>query len=101
MIQINSTPANAESDRAIDKKLPTQIEIQNWIVDNIAKLVEKEPDRIDITVPFDRYGLDSVSAYELTGNLETWLEREVDPTIMYNYPTIESMTLHLIEELNV
>ena len=93
MIQINSTSSV--------KKLPTQIEIQSWIVNNVAKLIEEKPDRIEITIPFDRYGLDSISAYQLTGDLETWLEREVDPTLMYNYPTIESLTQHLIEELKV
>lgn len=94
-IQINSTMADTKSDRANAKKLPTQIEIQNWITHHIAEQLEVEPDRIDPTIPFNRYGLDSVLAYELVGDLGTWLEKELDPTLMYNYPTIESLSQHL------
>lgn len=94
-VQINSTLADAKSDRANAKELPTEIEIQSWIINHVAELLEVEPDGIDIMIPFDRYGLDSVAAYEITGDLETWLDRELDPTLMYNYPTIESLSQHL------
>lgn len=98
-IQIDPISTNVESDRSSIKKLPTHIEIQNWIVNYLAKLLEVKPDKIDITVPFDRYGLDSSAAIELAGGLETWLDRELDPTLLYNYPTIETLTQQLIEEL--
>ena len=100
-LQLNPISADLESDRASVKKLFTQIEIQSWIVNNVAELLEEKPDRIDITIPFDRYGLDSITAYKLTGDLETWLGHELSPTLMYNYPTIESLTQQLIEELKV
>lgn len=95
MVQTNSTSIDAKSDRANAKEMPTQSEIQSWIINHVAELLEVKADKIDITIPFDRYGLDSVAAYELTGDLETWLERELDPTLMYNYPTIESLSQHL------
>lgn len=97
--QINSVSANSATDLANAKKPPTQIEIQNWIVNYIAELLEVKPDMIDITVSFDRYGLDSAVAYEMAGDLETWLQQELDPTLIYNYPTIETLTNQLVEEL--
>ncbi len=82
------------------KKLPTQREIQTWIVNYVAELLEVNPNRIDVTIPFDRYGLDSSAAVGLAGDLEDWLDRELDPTLLYDYPTIKTLTQHLIESLS-
>ena len=73
----------------------TNDEIKEWVVDYLADLLETEPEDIDITVPFDRYGLDSSAAVGLTGELEDWLGEEVSPTLLYDYPTVESLVNHL------
>lgn len=51
-----------------------------------------------MTLPFDRYGLDSSVAVGLTGDLEDWLETKLDPTLLYDYPTIEGLSQHLADE---
>lgn len=78
----------------------TEVEIQVWIVTYVAELLEVDPDNIDITVPFDRYGLDSSAAVGLTGDLEDWAKTEIDPTVLYDYPTIEALSHHLATNLN-
>jgi len=70
-------------------------EIQDWIVAYLAELLEIDPEEVDVTIPFDRYGLDSSAAVGLTGDLEDWLGREIDPTLMYDYPTVEALVQHL------
>ena len=77
------------------KTLPDTSEIQDWIVSYIAELLEVEPELVDPTISFDRYGLDSSAAYALTGDLEDWLGREIDPTAIYDYPTVEALSEHL------
>ena len=77
------------------KTLPDPSEIQDWIISYIAELLEVEPELVDPTIPFDRYGLDSSAAYALTGDLEDWLRREIDPTAIYDYPTVEALSEHL------
>ncbi|GAB1544683.1 hypothetical protein NUACC21_73590 [Scytonema sp. NUACC21] len=81
------------------KATPTASEIQAWIVSYLAQLLEVDPEDINVTIPFERYGLDSAVAVGLTGDLEDWLETKLDPTLLYDYPTIESMSRHLAEEL--
>lgn len=81
------------------KQLPTQMEIQAWIVNYVAELLEVKPNKIDVTIPFDRYGLDSSAAVGLSGDLEDWLDEELDPTLLYDYPTIKSLSEHLVESL--
>ena len=77
------------------KTLPDPSEIQDWIISYLAELLEVEPELVDPTIPFDRYGLDSSAAYALTGDLEDWLGREIDPTAIYDYPTVEALSEHL------
>lgn len=74
--------------------------LQTWIINYVAELLEVAPDKIDITIPFDRYGLDSSAAVGLAGDLEDWLEEELDPTLLYDYPTIESLSEHLVDFLS-
>jgi acyl carrier protein len=81
--------------------LPAAAEIQAWIVAYLADLLEVDQDEIDVTIPFDSYGLDSAVAVGMTGDLEDWLGRQLDPTLLYDYPTVESFAHHLAEEFQV
>lgn len=76
----------------------TTVEIQAWLVSYIADLLEIEPAQVDVTIPFDRFGLDSSAAVGITGDLEEWLDFEFEPTLLYDYPTIEALTKCLAEE---
>lgn len=88
-------------EKASSQNLPTESEMQAWLISYIAKLLQINPDRIDVATPFDRYGLDSSAAIDLTGDLEIWLGRDIDPTLLYDYPTIEALVGHLAEELGL
>ncbi|MDJ0800598.1 MAG: acyl-CoA-binding protein [Calothrix sp. MO_167.B12] len=74
---------------------PGVIEIQEWLVVYLAELLKEEQEQIDITVPFDRYGLGSIDATSLIGDLEAWLEQELPPTLLFNYPTIQTLAENL------
>lgn len=80
---------------AVSPNQPTAAEIQDWIVAYLADLLEIEPDEVDVTISFDRYGLDSSAAVGMTGDLETWLGKELDPTLLYDYPTVEALVQHI------
>ncbi len=86
---------NSNGNGDAPKKPATAKEIQAWLVSYLAELLEIEPDEIDVTIPFDRYGLDSSAAVGLTGDLEDWLGSEIDPTLMYDYPTIQALANHV------
>ena len=46
-------------------------------------------------LPFVDYGLDSVQAVSIVGDLETWLGRSLSPTLIWDFPTIEDLAKHL------
>jgi acyl carrier protein len=73
-------------------------EIQQWIVEYLAKELQESPDAIDVTLPFHDFAMDSLTALGMTGELESWLGRKVDPTLVYDYPTIEQFSKCLEKE---
>ncbi|NJR59423.1 MAG: acyl carrier protein [Cyanobacteria bacterium CRU_2_1] len=80
------------------KEPKTAAEIQVWLISYLAELLEISPDEVDATISLHRYGLDSAVTVGLTGDLEDWLGRELDPTLLYDYPTIDALVQHLAEK---
>lgn len=97
---INSERIEADTNKT-HKEPPTAAEIQAWMVSYLAELLAIEPDEVDATIPFDQYGLDSAAAVGLTGDMEEWLDRKLDPTLLYDYPTVEALARHLAEEFRL
>jgi len=73
-------------------------EIQTWLVTRIASMLEMEADTIDPRQPFTYYGLGSIQAVSLTGELEEYLDRKISPTLAWDYPTFELLANHLSKD---
>jgi len=82
---------------ASGSSVATAGQIQQWFVDYLSRELTISSDEIDVTVPFENFALDSATAIGMTGDLEQWLGKTVDPTLVYDYPTIEAMSRHLAE----
>jgi acyl transferase domain-containing protein/acyl carrier protein len=64
----------------------------------IAKVAERLgilPEEIDIDESLASYGLSSLAAVGLSGELQEWLGRSLSPTLLYDYPTIASLAQYL------
>jgi len=70
--------------------------IQDWLITRIADLLQLSPDTIDIQESFSSYGLSSLDAVTLSGDLEELLGRRLSPTLVYDYPNILTLSHHLI-----
>ncbi len=77
---------------------PSAAEIADWFVSQLSRELGVPATDIDPSRPFAYYGLDSVRAVQLTAALESWLGRELSPTLAYEYPTIDLLSRHLAEE---
>jgi acyl carrier protein len=74
---------------------PTAAEIETWITANLALFLKIPLEEIDLSEPFSHYGLDSSIAVSLADELSHWLGRELDPTLFWEYPSIEALAQHL------
>ena len=78
-------------------RLTERIEIWllDWLVDRAA--VPQEEIRRDR--PFAEYGLDSLTAVELSHDLEEWLGLELTPVLAWNYPTAARLSRYLAQQV--
>jgi len=76
---------------------PSAAAIQTWLIEYLARRLNLEQGEIDVTIPFERYGLSSADAFELMGDLQGWLETEFDPTLPYDFPTIAGLSKRLAD----
>ncbi len=67
----------------------------NWMVEHAA--VPKE--ECDPNKPFAEYGLDSMTAVEMSHELEFWVGVRIDATVAWNYPTPSTLARHLSKQL--
>jgi len=74
---------------------PTEEAIQQWLVQELSRRLKLAPEEIGLREPFARFGLDSIGAVGLSGELETWLGHRLDPTLAYDYPSVASLAAHL------
>ena len=66
----------------------TRAELQDWLATHLARALGVDPKGIALDMPFQAMGLESVDLLEMSGELEDVLGRTVDPTIIYEFPTI-------------
>jgi amino acid adenylation domain-containing protein len=91
----DSRPAAPAADQAPVGDERGAEEIAAWFVSQLSQELGISPQEIDTSLSFAHYGLDSVRAIRLTAALETWLQRELSPTVAYEYPTIDLLSKQL------
>jgi acyl carrier protein len=74
-------------------------EIEAWLISKIAQKVSINPRRVERHQPFSSFGIDSIAAVSLVGDMEEWTGCRLSPTLMYDYPNIEALASHLATEL--
>ena len=76
----------------------TKEQTQDFLVDSLARLIKVKPADIDTSIAFDRYGLDSAGAVELTGLIGEWIGKDLEPTLLYDHPTVDKLTAFVMLE---
>jgi acyl carrier protein len=66
-------------------------ELDAWIRDWISRELTLDLSQITPSQQFVAYGMDSLHAMMLVGDLEEYLGRRLSPTLAWSYPTVDSM----------
>lgn len=80
------------------RETSTEELIQNWLITQLAKYLDVDPDEIDSSQPFADYGLDSSVAISLTVALGEWVGDEFQPMLFWEYPSIDALSQYLAKE---
>jgi acyl carrier protein len=65
--------------------------ILHWLTNRLASYLEVPTTAIDAMVPLAEMGVDSVHAVSLVGDVELHFDIDVDPTMIFDYPTLSAI----------
>ena len=73
--------------------------VESWLLEWLVERGGVQADEIARDKPFAEYGLDSMTAVELSQELEDWLDVRLTPVVAWNYPTPTKMARYLAGEV--
>jgi acyl carrier protein len=88
----NGSKANFQEDGSDGRLLDT---VQAWMVVRLSEELNLRPAEIDIREPLLNYGLNSLLAFALTGELADLIGREIPATIFWDFPTLEAISIYV------
>ena len=91
---MNDTSSNPTSD-SNQTTIHSASEISDWIVARVATELKIAPGEIDLNQDLTTFGLDSIAAFTLTGDLAEWLDRDLRATLMWEFPSIQALAEYL------
>ncbi|TCJ93546.1 acyl carrier protein [Nocardia alba] len=74
---------------------------EDWLIERVADYTDRAPHQVDPTIPLAELGMDSVSAVALCGEIEDRWLLDIDPTLVFEYPTIAAIATYLTAEIAV
>ncbi|MGL6281621.1 MAG: acyl carrier protein, partial [Microcoleaceae cyanobacterium] len=93
----SSDSKSSNHDLPAMSSIPSTVqEIESWLAIKLAEKLELgSADAIDRQMDFVEYGLSSMEAVNLSGELESYIGRRLPPTLLWDYPNIESLAIYL------
>jgi acyl carrier protein len=88
----------SDSDSAA---MVTADRLRDWVLGRVAYYIEATAADIDPDAKLVGYGLDSVYALTLCGDIEDEYGLVVDPTLAWDYPTVNAIVGYLAEQLRL
>ena len=70
--------------------------ILRWLTARLAASLEVSATALDPMVPLAEMGVDSVHAVSLVGEIEAHFDIDVDPTMIFDYPTLSHIAEYII-----
>ncbi|MBQ1089977.1 acyl carrier protein [Streptomyces sp. B93] len=89
----------APGTRTAPTTLTGSPELESWLTGRVAFHLQRAPEEIDPDTPLADYGIDSVAAISVCGEIEERFRLAVAPTIAYDFPTVHAIAEHLAERL--
>ncbi|WP_035793685.1 acyl carrier protein [Kitasatospora mediocidica] len=73
-------------------------EIKSWLTERLSAHLSRPQSEINTEVPLVEYGLDSVAALSLFGDIEEKFVLYLEPAVAWEHPTVTAMAAFLAQE---
>jgi acyl carrier protein len=75
--------------------------MERYLQDVLSKVLKLPAHRVDCDRPMGTMGLDSLMGLELVRRLSNAFEIAVPATVVFNYPTVRQLAVHLLRRLQL
>lgn len=70
-------------------------DIQRWLAEQLGPRIGLDPDAIDRDRPLDEYGVSSLEAVSMTGEIEARFGCRIEPTALWDHRTLGALAAHV------
>lgn len=85
------------SRRSLPAGFRDSAEAENWLLDEVARLLNVRREELNAAQPLVSLGLDSRSAIAVAGDLEQIIGRELSPTLIWDHADVRSLIAHVMD----
>ena len=97
---LGTFPSNSQPDLAQDAIADkTSEDLEYWMIRRLSQYLKVAPAEIDPEALFTALGIDSSIAVSMTGDLAQSLGVDLEPHLLWEYPSIESLAQYLAHHL--
>ncbi|WP_329171715.1 SDR family NAD(P)-dependent oxidoreductase [Streptomyces sp. NBC_01477] len=93
--EVPGAPPVAAAPPGTPRPAPGAAGIERWLREALAAATGNRAETVDPALPFAAYGLRSVETVAMVGDLERWLGRPLEPTVVWEHPTPAGLAEHL------
>lgn len=84
----------SETDQKPTTKSPE--DIRSWLIARVSHYVDQPVEALDPDASLAHYGLDSIYAFALCGEIEDTLGVPIEPTLVWDVDTLNALHEHLM-----
>ncbi len=77
---------------------PSEQEIVDWCRDYVARTLDVPVEKVDPNAEFDALGFDSAAAVALVVEVGSWLNLDLEPAALFDFPTIAAFAGYLAKQ---
>jgi len=77
---------------------PTHPEIVAWCREYVARTLGVPTEKVDPNAEFDELGFDSAAAVALVAEVGMWLDMDLEPAALFDFPTISAFAEYLSKQ---
>ncbi len=95
---IKDKPSKEVKTATIANKSLEEKDIIKWLQNAIGEELNITPSQIETNRSFSELGFKSLHSIRLSGKLSEYINKEISPTLFYNYPNIERLSKYILED---
>jgi acyl carrier protein len=77
---------------------PSQVEIVDWCRSYVSRTLDVPVEKVDPNAEFDALGFDSAAAVALVVDIGEWLNMDLEPAVLFDFPTISAFAEHIAKQ---